>query len=884
MNPGPSPNPPRPAPKKSRVKPSRTVPPSLREVAPQLRWYVWRYDWNAEKGSWSKKLAKSPRTLGVIGWSEENWEKDLGLWGSFEEAHRTFRENEDLQGVGSLIEPERAVKVGGKFVYPVFFDLDECRDPETGEVEPWATEVVVSLDTYAEVSPSGEGIRAIGFVEDPQNRNCWFYTPDGVRFVGQKKDREDGYRRLEIYGGNRGGRHLITFTGAVLEDKPLREVKDFIDEKIPKPPSPSAEETVPPEPLDLPEEEIKRIMFASGRDGELMRRFFDGDPSLWKGKNARYPSPSDADQGFFRKLAFYARGDEERIRNLALSSGMRRRRWNQPGYLGRTIKKGIAFCNGEFYDPNYSSDQRVRDVPRGKVDLPDEDLLRKLAETKGERFERLWEGGEDLWGDGPYEGLEAAQLGLCSMLSFVTGNDEARVDRLFRNSGLYQANWEDEAYRTRTLRKALSEKDYDPNWSPDSEERDSALDVLDEIRLNLPWDTPGGMNACYEYHSLIGKGRIDGKLKKEIGPKDGIEKKVLREIDRFDGEPEVVVEASVRGLMQGSGLYSKDGTKNRRKILEDASLVKTLREGRKGDPSVYLLRSPKHISDKVIPYPTGFVGTEEDCLTFADGTERVESDRDFFGANLLHPLERVGFRRTLRKVPKKCFRSVLNSMACHDSNIKNLVLRTCVEEEDHPDRGKRGLHKDEYGDFEEHFLLHPPSALSAPYNPPVHRFQQPLPDRPMDAATKLKLVRTRGLKTKQKFVFEQIDHGRRSLLELEKFFDVVTEKQKENFRSRHIRPLEKKGLIVPFQDGHFGKSYEKAEKYEQALEEVFTRSGSAEKYEEIKERGAREREAGRAGREQWEKDRKRAEEESERSREFLKLYMEAAKQKREAHG
>ena len=43
----------------------------------------------------------------------------------------------------------------------VGIDLDDCRDPHTGELEPWAQEIIRRIDSYTEVSPSGSGIRII---------------------------------------------------------------------------------------------------------------------------------------------------------------------------------------------------------------------------------------------------------------------------------------------------------------------------------------------------------------------------------------------------------------------------------------------------------------------------------------------------------------------------------------------------------------------------------------------------------------------------------------------------------------------------------------------------------------------------------------------------
>ena len=51
-------------------------------------------------------------------------------------------------------------------------DLDHCRDQETGQIEPWAVEVVTLIDSYTEVSPSGTGLRIIcrGKIPGPRRR------------------------------------------------------------------------------------------------------------------------------------------------------------------------------------------------------------------------------------------------------------------------------------------------------------------------------------------------------------------------------------------------------------------------------------------------------------------------------------------------------------------------------------------------------------------------------------------------------------------------------------------------------------------------------------------------------------------------------------------
>jgi len=44
----------------------------------------------------------------------------------------------------------------------VGIDLDGCRDPQTGKLDAWAREIVVRLNSYAEVSPSGTGVKVFG--------------------------------------------------------------------------------------------------------------------------------------------------------------------------------------------------------------------------------------------------------------------------------------------------------------------------------------------------------------------------------------------------------------------------------------------------------------------------------------------------------------------------------------------------------------------------------------------------------------------------------------------------------------------------------------------------------------------------------------------------
>ena len=85
---------------------------------------------------------------------------DPTTWATFSEAEK---ESDPFvyNGMGFVIS---APYVG--------IDLDKCRDPKTGEVEPWAKEAIEELDSYTELSPSGAGfhIWVKGWLEHPGNR------------------------------------------------------------------------------------------------------------------------------------------------------------------------------------------------------------------------------------------------------------------------------------------------------------------------------------------------------------------------------------------------------------------------------------------------------------------------------------------------------------------------------------------------------------------------------------------------------------------------------------------------------------------------------------------------------------------------------------------
>jgi primase-polymerase (primpol)-like protein len=92
----------------------------------------------------------------------------------------------------------------------------------------------------------------------------------------------------------------------------------------------------------------------------------------------------------------------------------------------------------------------------GSVAETDEELILCAQRAKnGAKFQRLWAGDTS-----DYEGDHSrADAALCSLLAYYTNGEEARVDRLFRRSGLYRQKWDrptaGSTYGSRTIQAVL---------------------------------------------------------------------------------------------------------------------------------------------------------------------------------------------------------------------------------------------------------------------------------------------------------------------------------------------------------------------------------------------------------------------------------------------
>ncbi|GIV60279.1 MAG: hypothetical protein KatS3mg043_1368 [Rhodothermaceae bacterium] len=303
------------------IEGTRPLPLIVENVPAALRerpqWVVWRLEKN-EKG----ELTKPPYCARAPHCKAST--TNSATWGTFEEAVRAYEAGR-ADGIGYVLTEEDPF---------VGLDLDDV-DEET------ARAVLDLVPTYCERSPSGRGYRLIARGEKPTD-NC-------------KKG------RFEIYDTRR----YLTITGHRLEGAP-EDVQDVARHRL---------LAYAHRYVEGDEDLLQRARQAEG--GERFTALFDrGD---WHGSG--YPSQSEADLALCSMLAFWCKGDRDRIDRLFRRSKLMRAKWEErrgsTTYGEQTIEKALESL------PEHRGRHRTRDASRER---PRESAPTRLCKLAKDRF------------------------------------------------------------------------------------------------------------------------------------------------------------------------------------------------------------------------------------------------------------------------------------------------------------------------------------------------------------------------------------------------------------------------------------------------------------------------------------------------------------------
>ena len=279
------------------------IPPELR-VRPQ--WLNWRYE---ERGTKRTKVPYNSRT------AEKASSTDPRTWSSYEEA---VAASGNYDGIGFVLTADDPI---------VGIDLDHCRIPESGALEPWAEAIVTRMASYCEITPSCAGLRIFALGALPP--------------AGRKRgpiEMYDRARYLTVTGAHLGGTPLTVEERTEALHAVHREVFGAGS-------APASTSARPAAPVDL--DDISLVVRIKQSKGA--KRF----SRLWAGNVDGFASRSEADLALCGILAFWTQRRPEQIDRLFRSSALMRSKWDSrrgtETYGQRTISKAIASCD-EIYN------------------------------------------------------------------------------------------------------------------------------------------------------------------------------------------------------------------------------------------------------------------------------------------------------------------------------------------------------------------------------------------------------------------------------------------------------------------------------------------------------------------------------------------------------
>ncbi len=282
------------------------------------QWVLWRYEYRADQKKPWTKVPYQPSGRKADSTEPQTWSK-------FEKVCAAYT-GSSFDGIGFALSPDEDL-IG------VDMDAQLVGDRWSQAVGDTAT----SLNTYGEISPSGEGVRFFGRGELPQ---------------GKRKNGD-----FEIYSSGR----YLTVTGHQLEGTPdtvnecgaalLEYHARYIAKHSPRQ-KPRAREATPLPTLD---DHALLDKARGARNGAKFALLFDG---------GTVNGLSEDDAALCSMLAFWTRRDAGQMERLLRSSGRVREKWDEPRgdstWILREIENAIQHTS-DVYDPTPTNTNNTKE-------------------------------------------------------------------------------------------------------------------------------------------------------------------------------------------------------------------------------------------------------------------------------------------------------------------------------------------------------------------------------------------------------------------------------------------------------------------------------------------------------------------------------------------
>lgn len=247
----------------------------------------------------------------------------------------------------------------------VGIDIDHVAMDEAGHLIGAAADIMESVDTYTEYSPSGSGLRM-------------FCSAPGIEFDKSKFYIKHG--NLEIYIPGYTNRFLTVTGNAIRKTSVTADqtwsLSNVLDKymKKPKNTDPDRESDRTREPLDMTEAEL----ITKAMDAENGHKFADLFRGNWE---SYYSSQSEADFGFCCMLAFWTQKDIDMMDSIFRKSELYREKWEREDYRETTLKNAIGLTS-ETYSPSMKTATQSESVVNKSENTSKQDVSSKPEEGK----------------------------------------------------------------------------------------------------------------------------------------------------------------------------------------------------------------------------------------------------------------------------------------------------------------------------------------------------------------------------------------------------------------------------------------------------------------------------------------------------------------------